>query len=449
MKNILSIFFLTALTVGLVSCESDVEKYSGTPVGNQNIETLHATIELINPAQTAFLTSQKIPFRVILPRTFSDTVTVEATSLNKSGGRTRTYVDIMPGETMSNPDNIADKDPVLLSAGGVVFNTEMDIYLSAIALQTVEPGKHYLLDSNRITLNTGSTSVPTDDAAKLQVKFAWYNPGLDRNYLKVLVDRPNLNTPYVSQVNSVTQVGTNPNTATAIVYVNSTAGLQKGMTVQVSSGIGAFFNNTVVTSVGLNSFTTSTAPTLAFGSVTEITATGPDYTGQVTSASGTTINVNSTAGLYPGMVLGVASGPGTFGRVATVSSITSATAFKVTPSASGLNSTSVISATYADVYPNLPYNGSSILHDFTTETGVTTVSFSSAEGEYFFKFVPNNVIQDGADIPYRIVWKYPDGTADFYDGVYHSVGLTSAPLSVLKVTKTGSGTAASFTVTPL
>src|SRR6476620_3486470 len=217
MKNFKKILLLLGMVTVLVSCNEE-DKYSGTPVGNQAIETIHATVELIDPSQTSYLTNQKIPFRVILPRTFADTVTVEATTLNKSGGRTRVSVDIMPGQTTSNAENIAGKDPEIPAAGGAIFNTEMELFLSGIALKTVEPGKHYLLDSNRITLYTGNTTVPTDDINRLQIKFSWYNPSATRNNLRVFVDRPNANT-YESPVNSVSVTGSGASQVVT-VFVN-------------------------------------------------------------------------------------------------------------------------------------------------------------------------------------------------------------------------------------
>jgi len=180
MKNFKYFFLIASLFCLLISCESDDEKYSGTPVGNQQIETIQGTI---STDVTAAMRNQRIPFKITIPRTFKDTVTVEVTTLNLSGGRTRTSVDILPGDTEA-----IDEIPC---AGGILYSTTVDLSMTAIALKTVELGKHYLIKSNVITLQTGDTTVPPSDFTRLSIKFAWPQPSSSLNNIRLTIVRPN------------------------------------------------------------------------------------------------------------------------------------------------------------------------------------------------------------------------------------------------------------------
>jgi len=179
MKNFKYIYLIAPLLVLFLSCESDDEKYSGTPVGNQQFETIEGTIST-NVIKA--MRNQAIPFRVSIPKTFKDTVSIEVTTLNLSGGRTRVSVDILPGDTEAT-----DEIPC---AGGPLYDTTVDLSITGIALKTVESGKHYLIKSNVITLQTGNTSVPASDNSRLSVRFVWPEPGSQRNNIRLTVTRP-------------------------------------------------------------------------------------------------------------------------------------------------------------------------------------------------------------------------------------------------------------------
>jgi hypothetical protein len=146
------------------------------------IETLTGTIT--TPAINA-LTGQEIDFTASLPagKTFNDTVTVEVTTLRTDGGRIREYFDIMPGQT-----SVTDK---IEAVGGLVFSTTFELSITAIELQTTEPGKHYLMTSNKVSINTGSTSIPDVADDRLKVFFTWLNPK-NNNKLRLSIDRPTL-----------------------------------------------------------------------------------------------------------------------------------------------------------------------------------------------------------------------------------------------------------------
>ena len=181
MKVFKKILVLVLLTSVFVGCEDDDNKFTGSPVGNLNIVTLKG--EISTTAQSA-LSDQEIDWTVKLPRTFSDTVSVEATAISKNGRRFRAYVDVMPGSDTATGE--------IFAPGGSIFDTTFQLYLSGIALQTVEPGTHFLLESDQISLPTGSSGIPLQDPDKLIVRLVWPTPAAATNNLNLIVDRPTL-----------------------------------------------------------------------------------------------------------------------------------------------------------------------------------------------------------------------------------------------------------------
>lgn len=452
MKKIKIIFFLAALVSVFASCESDEEKYSGTPVGNQDIETIQGNIELLPGSVTKFMSNQKIPVKITLPFAFQDSVTVEVSSITVSGGRTRISVIFVPGQTVSNPENIAGEDPEIPAAGGAIFNTTMEVYLSGIALSHAIPGKHYLLTSEHIVLNTGNTTVPGDNANKLQTKFAWFNP--ESNDFKVFIDRPN----FASWESGVGATNTNNN---PLIQLNpaggvTTAGLQVGMAVQVSSGKGNF-GAAVVTSVEspwsfkvsvniLNANSLSSTSTI-------ITAGGYDKvienTNSVFDEAGITkfVNVASTVGLNKGMTVWALGGFGT-GAVrggTIINRIISPTQIEL--SLAPLAASALVNAKLVFSYPDIL--SPSALHDITNLDGPVSTGQSSQEGEYTLKLVPITVREEGADIPYRIVWKFPNGSVGYYESTFEDATALGLSKKVLKVNKSGTGPGVIYTVTGL
>ncbi|MFT3793853.1 hypothetical protein [Flavobacterium sp.] len=443
MKKLKNILFLAGLVAFFASCESDEEKYSGTPIGNQAIEVIHGEIS-VDPALTAVLTSQEIPFTVDVKRTFADTVTVEVTTMNKSGGRTRTSVDVLPGDTTASEK--------ILASGGAVFDSTMELYISGIALKTVEPGKHYLIDSNKIIFNTGNTATPSDDINRLQVRVAWFNPSTSRNNMRVYVDRPGSYSHTLPPGATVVSGGpiTNPTNTVTLASGSSTASLQVGAIVNVSSGPGHFLPYTTITSILSDSqFRISRAPLSALGANSVITASGVDLTMTGASSSpGNLITVASTAGLQLGMIVTVSNGPGRFAAAGTYVTeiLSNGTQFKVNLApAAALSGSSEIVASFGDTAPE-PTGSAYIGHSFRNSPGSISDGLSSQEGTYFIRLSPLNVLSSGADLRYRIVWKYPDGSTGFYDGIYDDVTLSSAPKTILKVEKTGTGNSVVYSV---
>ncbi len=179
MKKYTYIGLFALLSLAIVSCTTE-DKFSGSPVGNQEIVTLTGTIA--TSVENA-LTDQEVEFTASLPagKVFNDTVTVEVTTLRSDGGRVRGYYDIMPGET-----SVTDK---ILAVGGLVYDTTFDLSMTAIKLQTEEPGIHYLMTSNKISIGTGNNSIPDVEDDRLIIRFVWENPSTI-NKFKCWINKP-------------------------------------------------------------------------------------------------------------------------------------------------------------------------------------------------------------------------------------------------------------------
>jgi hypothetical protein len=178
MRNIFKIIYVSIVFLS-IGCEEG-ERFSGSPVGTSEIITVDA---IVAADVTSALTDQKVNFTVTLPRTFSDTVSVEATSISDSGRRTRAYAQILPNQLSGTGE--------INAAGGGIFDTTFDLYLTAIELFTVEKGKHYLIKSNNLEINTGNTTIQDVDTRRLSVKLVWPNFATNNN-LRFNIDKPTL-----------------------------------------------------------------------------------------------------------------------------------------------------------------------------------------------------------------------------------------------------------------
>ena len=113
------------------------------------------------------------------------------------------------------------------------------------------------------------------------------------------------------------------------ITVISTANLVVGMVLNVTAGTGAFtFGTTVATIVNNTTFTSSVVPSTPLsGGSTVVTGTIGYVSQSGATNNGTTITVNSTAGLVVGMYLSVTSGTGSFAYNTYVVAITGGTTF--------------------------------------------------------------------------------------------------------------------------
>ncbi|WP_139149662.1 hypothetical protein [Flavobacterium caeni] len=180
MKIFKSLLLLPVAAMVFVGCQDDDERYNGSPVGKNNLVTLTGQL---STNVTSALTDQKIEFTVTLPRTFSDTVAVQATAISDSGRRIRGSVDVMPGETTATGD--------IFAPGGSIFDTTFDMYLSGIALQTPDPvGTHYFLTSDVLKIATGNSAIPVQNSERLIIRLVWPDATSTTNTLAMTVDRP-------------------------------------------------------------------------------------------------------------------------------------------------------------------------------------------------------------------------------------------------------------------
>lgn len=157
------------------------------------------------------------------------------------------------------------------------------------------------------------------------------------------------------------------------VTVASTAGLYVGMTVEVVSGTGGFQSNTTVTAITQNvSFTVSSTPSVSLSSATIKAYLSGNYVSNTTaSSSGTTITVNSTSKLYPGMSVVVTSGTGSFAANTYVTSITNSTTFVVNQAPSVALSSAEVTGSpnvYITEYAVVETNGTVCLLTATVDT---------------------------------------------------------------------------------
>lgn len=185
---------MSVLAASFTSCESDDEKFSGSPVGTNNIVMLEGLLDTGDATTDVdfALTNQEIDFTVTLPFTFSDTVNVEVTTISDSGRRVRESIEI-------KPDSITKKGKIR-AAGGAIFDTNFKMYISGISLQTAQPyGTHYLMTSDTITIGTGSSVIPDQDLSRLKIKVVWPNVSSSNN-LQLVVDRPTLADVTVTQL---------------------------------------------------------------------------------------------------------------------------------------------------------------------------------------------------------------------------------------------------------
>lgn len=180
MKKILN-FIAVFSFILLYNCETN-EKFSGSPVGNQEIITLDATIT----SDVEFATNnQDVEFNIVLPRTFKDTATVEVTAVNPQGGRIREKVEILPGQVSPlEPAKIASPGP------GEMFFAQFELSITAISLRHAEIGKHYLIKSNVLSIETGKAgSITATNATRLSVELVWPNISGD-NDVALKIQKP-------------------------------------------------------------------------------------------------------------------------------------------------------------------------------------------------------------------------------------------------------------------
>ncbi len=382
MKNFLNILIFTCIGVLLISCDNDDDKFSGSPVGNQSIETINGTIS--TDAEFA-LPGQEINFTATIPAEFralvTDTVTVQATAYSMGGSIRNASVDILPGETSAT-------EKITVPGGGGTFDLAFDLKLTAIALKKTVPGKHFLLTSNTVNIASGNSGVPSTNDKRLKLSIDWENK-TSINRLRVKVERVKLTTITLRG----TQGSGNIKIGTTTYPINFSSDLETTAANFVSAQVSAISANhgIDVTSVGSDiqfKYYTDTPPVITIASVGSNGVRGDVY-GEV--------------------------------NVGPVTDWPKSYFF----SASKLGTTSEGTAT--------PTANSSYAYtpgEYRIKIGVNSdADLASAP----------------LDLKYRLVLRYPNGDIKIYNGVYNNLSGTSGYKSVLTVTKTGLGDQTTYT----
>lgn len=156
------------LTFYLTSCTED--KFSGSPIDNQEIINLEG---VVTTTADFALAGQEIDYTATIPASFrelyADTVYVEATTLTEVGSIRKSKVTILPNQ-------LSGTGKINVGGGvGNLFNSSFELYLSAIKLNNEIVGKHFLLNSNKLNINSGSTTIPVDNDKGMTVQFSWKN----------------------------------------------------------------------------------------------------------------------------------------------------------------------------------------------------------------------------------------------------------------------------------
>ncbi len=179
MKYFKILFFISFLF--FISCETN-EKFSGSPIDNQVIETITG---VVSSGEMYALPGQEVEVKAEVPSSFrqitNDTLEVQATSYSLAGSIRNTKIIILPG-------NLSGLAKLQIPGGDGTFDLTSDIKLTAINFKNKIPSKHFLIDSNTLTINSGNSSVPSTKDDRLKISLDWENKTI-KNKLKFKIER--------------------------------------------------------------------------------------------------------------------------------------------------------------------------------------------------------------------------------------------------------------------
>jgi hypothetical protein len=372
MKRLSNYAFLLCFTILMVSCTTH-DKFDGTPEDNNlSIETITGTIV---SSSNFVLPGQSVDFTAILPQEFvtmvNDTINVEAITSTLGGVLRKSSVQFLPGQ-----QSVTSK--VTVGGGNGSFFMPVEIKLNAIALKHAFPGKHFLLNSNVLSLASGDSTVPADNDSEFQVKIAWENLTVGNNI-----------ECKISRVNStaVTLKGTVANSTFNIIYngvsypVTYNTDLSTTATNFFNANQAAFLsNNIVLTAVGKSLIFSSTtsSPVITVSSSTGSNLGGAVFNSLNFPASGSVINPRS-------------------------------------------------------------YSVKNFQKTGTTSNEVEGSTYLYNPGDYKVTINAISLEETPKNLKYRIIIKQPSGVVTIYNEVYNGMTLTSGPKDVLSFTKTGIG----------
>ena len=380
MKN-LFLQFLILLFV-LSSCTKE-DKYEGTPISNkQDIETINGTIV----SNTMFaLPGQFIDFTATLPVEFinivNQDINIEVQTSTLGGSLRRSSVKVLKGQNI-----VTGK--VLVGGGDGTFYMPVKLKLNAVKLTTEITGKHFLLTSDSVTINSGVTSVPVDDDRRLQIKIAWESLQTGNNL-----------TCNISRVGSV-----------ALTLRGS---VSSGADIKITGTAYPFTFNTDLVTTATNFVTNYSAAILTNKNII-VTSVGKSIFFKYSTPTAPLITINSTT--TPANTLNL--------NGATFSS------FNFQPGSS------------LSAFKQYPILNSQILS--SSASGLESVEGGFNEGDFAISLKPAILETTPVDVKYRIIIKKPSGEVFIYNGVLLNATTASLSKKVLTFSKSGYGDAAVY-----
>jgi hypothetical protein len=439
----------------IVSCDNNDDKFTGSPVGVIPFETITGVVS----SNTTFaLPGQTIDFTATLPvgfrETVNDTVTVEATTFTIGGSVRRGSVDILPGQNSATGE-------IKVGGGEGTFEMNFDLKLTAINLKKVVPGKHYLINSNTITIASGSSIVPTENDRRLKISVDWQNT-TTINKLRVKMERVKLSTVTFSQGSegyANVKIGTTnylasfatdlATTASNFVTSYRTAILAANANmidvIAVGSDLQFSYNNSTFPVMTVTTRTGLTAPVTAAVALNNLIT----FTANNSFDLGNTVKVHyvndSDFEVVNAKIISVTPTSFTVLKLNTPDGSTSlpATATVLTGThIKGTAFTEVKVGQALDIPKNYFLSNSKL---GTTSEGA---NYGYTPGIYKLKIGvdnPSDLAVSPVDLKYRITLRYPDGRVEIFNGVYTGLTATSGYKDVLLITKNGLGDTVNYT----
>lgn len=376
MKKILKFLFICVILFSVLNCENDNVKFNGSPEGKLLFETITGTI---STAELYVLPGQEVKYIATLPASFRslvpEEVTVEATSYSISGG-IRTSKLVIPAGQLSATGSI------VIGGGAEIFDTKVQIKLTAINLSKSVLGKQFILNSNVLDIDSGSSSIPTENSKRMRIFVSWENKF-----------KPNVMKCVFARVGS-----------TAITFKNAVAG---STNVGIANVNYAAVFNTDLPTTALNFVTTHGGKPALIAAGIMLQNVG-----------------NSVIIRYP------AAAP-----IITVSG--SNTAFSCTKfdkvdmaGADNSNNPRVMDFYVSEI---IQKNGKSLQE-------AQNNCFN--EGKYSINFQANSAtaLEPGiTNLKYRIAIRFPDGTVKIFNGIYNNISFAAGPKEICTFEKNGFG----------
>jgi hypothetical protein len=385
MKNYFKII-ATFLTISFVVSCSTNDKFEGTPESNKLI--IETITGVVSTNSTFALPGQYIDFTATIPQEFAtmvnDTIDIEAVTKTIGGSIRKATVRLLKGENV-----VSGK--ILVGTGGGTFFMPVDLKLNAINIKNSFRGKQFLLSSNVITIDSGDSSVPSDNDSKLQIKVAWENLTTG-NSIDCKISR--IGSIALTLKGSITV--TNPNPASSTITISGTT-----YPIQFNTDL----------SVSATNFANSNHDDILSTKGIEVSAVGKALLFEYTTVTPPVITIANASGTNLG------------------GSVFSSVNFS--PGGS------------PKVSKEFPIFNSQLAS--TSSTGLESILVAFNPGDYKISINAVALESSPKDLKYRVIIKQPNGTTQVFNGVYTGMTSTSGFKDVLKFKKIGLGDSAYYT----